>query len=468
MSGDTNGSTAPFTTARDDALGDMDMVDLLAALKKRTISPEELREAALGRARDANAELNAVVHWIGAPTVAPGSENAPLHGIPTFLKDNESIAGHPTSYGSAATPDTPMPKSTVFADEFAALGFDILGKSNLPEFGLTATTEPLRFGPTRNPWNRAHSVGGSSGGSAALVSSRVVPIAHANDGGGSIRIPASCCGLVGLKPSRGRLAMPESMERAPVKISTQGVLTRSVRDTAAFYAAMEKIRHDLPRMGHIKGPNPERLRIAFFTEGISGTPVSPDVVAAVEEAATLCEGLGHHVERIRWPYGDQLGRDFLRYWGLLSLSISLLGGTLFEGEFDRTKLEPLTLGLGGFARSMSANIPGSLVRLRRFSESYESLFDKHDVILSPVLGTPPPPIGYLAPDLEFRTHVVRLLRFAGFTAVQNVSGAPAISLPLARSAEGLPIGVQAATSHGQDARLISLAYELEAASPHWG
>ena len=199
------------STFRDDALGTHDTTALRQALATGAVSAQELRDAALARAQDAHL-LNAVVTWLESPQNLAG----PYAGIPTFIKDNENIAGYPTRYGSRATPDKGVPDDSRWVSQWRELGFETLGKTTLPEFGLTATTECLLTGATRNPWGLDHSTGGSSGGSAALVAAGVVPIAHANDGGGSIRIPASCCGLVGLAPSRGRLVAPEAMDQMPV------------------------------------------------------------------------------------------------------------------------------------------------------------------------------------------------------------------------------------------------------------
>lgn len=452
-----------FTTVTDDALGEYDAVGLIDALQSREVHPDEVTAAALARARQAQDALNAVVDWVPTPTVGSG----PFGGVPSFIKDNEDLAGLACRQGSRAVPDTPVEANSEFVSQFVDLGFTVLGKSTLPEFGLTATTEPLLGGPTRNPWNIGHSTGGSSGGSAALVAAGVVPIAHANDGGGSIRIPASCCGVVGLKPSRGRVVGREDLEKLPVAITAQGVVTRSVRDTALFFSEIEKLHQDpaLSPIGHITAPGSERLRIGLVLEGMSGLPVNSDVQAAVTATAAVLEGLGHHVEPIAFPFDEQFGRDFLRYWAGLAFAIQYGGKQVYGDGFDRSLLEPLTLGLGRFFRTVAVRTPTTLRRLRNFGEEYEQLFTSHDVLLSPVLSHAPPPIGYLSPDLDVQTHLVRLLRYASFTAVQNVSGAPAISLPLGMSDDGLPIGVQAAASFGQEARLLGLAYELEEAMP---
>ena len=421
------------------------------------VHADEVTAAAIARARTANEHLNAVVDWVPAQTPTAG----PFAGVPSFIKDNEDVVGVPSRQGSRAVPANPAAQSSDFVAQFMQLGFTVLGKSSMPEFGLTATTEPLLGGPTRNPWNIGHSCGGSSGGSAALVASGVVPIAHANDGGGSIRIPAACCGLVGLKPTRGRLANRQGLDRLPVAISTQGVLTRTVRDTALFYAEIEKMHHPLPPIGHVTGPAGRRLRIAVVRDGLAGRPVDPEVRGVVERAALACEHVGHVVEWIDYPFDEQFGRDFLRYWAFLAFAIEYGGRSMFGGGFDPRQLEPLTVGLSAFFRSIAVTLPATLRRLRNFEQVYERVIAPYDILLSPVLAHPAPPIGHLGADLDFETHLIRLLRYVPFTAIENVSGAPAISMPLGMSATGLPIGVQAAARSGQDAMLLELAYELE-------
>ena len=449
-----------INTFTDDALSDLDTVGLKEALASGRVSAAEVREAAMARA-EAAGRLNAVVTWVEEQNTQDG----PFAGIPTFLKDNEDLPGYPTTFGSRAVPRREAENPTRLVEHWRRLGFDTLGKTALPEFGLTATTEPLDHGPTRNPWGLDHSVGGSSGGSAAMVAAGVVPIAHANDGGGSIRIPASCCGLVGLKPSRGRLVDPEAMDQMPVKIVTQGVVTRTVRDTVQFYREMARIHpaDHLPPIGPTGDPG--RLRIGLLTQGVAGLPVDPEVQAAVESAARLCEDLGHAVEPIDNPFPDQIAQDFLRYWAMLAFSLQRFGSQVYGKEYQPKQLEPFTIHLSKFFSSVAVGLPGSLRRLRRFGPVYDEAFGEFDVILSPVLGTPPVRIGYIGPEVDPREHLVRLLRFASFTALQNVSGAPGISMPMAMSAHGLPIGIHAAGRFGQEQMLLDLAAAIEQAQP---
>ena len=260
----------------------------------------------------------------------------------------------------------------------------------MPEFGLTANTESSRYGPTRNPWDTDRSAGGSSGGSAAMVAAGVVPMAHANDGGGSIRIPASCCGLVGLKPSRGRLPMNPLKERIPVRIAAQGVVTRSVRDTALLLALTDPARPDagLPPIGHVTRPGTERLRIGMCVSTLRGLPLSPDTVAAVRRAGALFEDLGHHVEEVGPPVGEEFATDFLRYWALLAFVLHHSGSAAYGKGFDGAQVEEFTRGLSKMLNRQIDRVPGSIRRLRQLSRNPDAGFEKYDLFLSPGHGIP--------------------------------------------------------------------------------
>ena len=448
----------------DDALGSDDAVGLLERLRRRDVSAAELTAAALARIRAADDRLNAVVSW--APSREP-TVDGPLAGLPTVIKDNEQLTGTPTREGSRATSDAPASADSVWTAQFLRLGVTPLAKSTLPEFGLTSTTESMLTGPTRNPWDTGRSVGGSSGGSAALVAAGAVPLAHANDGGGSIRIPAACCGLVGLKPSRGRIIDIPDLDRLPVNIIAQGVVTRSVRDTALYFAAAEQdhASPDLPPVGWVKDPLDRPLRVAVMTQGHPDLPTSPSVQAAVGRVAALCEGLGHHVTTIDFPYGRQVGVDFLRYWAFLAFSVKRWGGRLFGQPFDAGLLEPFTLELARMFTRGPLGLPGALRRLQRFGVEYSRIFDDVDVVVSPVLAHPPPPIGYLGPQVEPHAQLLRLLRFVSVTPLHNIAGAPAMSLPLEREPDGLPIGIHFAADVGQERLLLQLALQLEQAAP---
>lgn len=447
---------------KDDALGTDDVMDILHRLRRRDVSADELARAAEARIEGVNHQLNAVVTKVDLP-VADG----PFAGIPTAIKDNQDLVGYPTRHGSSATADTPQREDMPFVAHFRSLGFAPLVKTTLPEFGLTPSTESTTYGATRNPWNPGHSAGGSSGGSAALVASGALPIAHANDGGGSIRIPAAVCGLVGLKPTRGRFPDRLDLEKLPIHIVNQGVLTRTVRDTAYFFAESER-RYPAPGMepvGMVVRPEQQRLRIGILTSGLTEIPVDPETTDAVRRTGEVLAGLGHTVTAVASPVDEQFGRDFLRYWAMLSFLMQRAGGRVFGPGFQADRTEALTKGLAAMFIEQAERVPASLRRLRRAAQGPESIYDSVDVVISPVVGHPAPPIGYLGPDVPVREQLVRILRFASFTALQNITGAPAISLPLARSSAGLPIGVQVAAPRGAERRLLSVALELETAMP---
>ena len=468
-------SPDPVSAVADDALGTMDTTALLAALRRREVGVDEVMSAARARAHAVQSPLNAMVAWTdptsGGPLLDPASggraEDLPWHGVPIALKDNEDLLGLPTREGSGAVPDRPARRTSRFARQLAQLGTTIIGKSTLPEFGLTASTESTAFGATRNPWNPQHSVGGSSGGSAALVACGALPIAHANDGGGSIRIPAACCGLVGLKPSRSRLIDMEAMDHFPLNFTTQGVVSRTVRDTALFYAEMERIHRnpDLPAIGHVRHGGGARLRIGMVTSGVGNLGPDPLTVSLVRDAGAVCADLGHEVEEIPPPVTETFARDFLRFWGLMAELIVRGAPLLYGRDFDASRLERMTLGLAEFARSVALRIPGSLRRLLRHQQTYVEPYERFDLLLSPVLAHEPPPIGHLGPEVPFRDHLIRLLRFASFTAEQNISGAPAISVPFGTGTNGVPIGVQFSAPIGEEARLLRIAYQIEEARP---
>ena len=453
----------------DDVLGTRDGVELAALIATGEIQASDVVEAAIARARKVNPALNAIVtetfeqarsqHKIPATGL--------LTGVPSFIKDNEHVKGVPTLIGTRALPKKPADVSSRFVEQFLSAGLVSLGKTTLPEFGLTATTESLATGSTRNPWNLDYSTGGSSGGSAALVAAGVVPLAHGNDGGGSIRIPAACCGLVGLKPSRGRLPDVAGTEKMPIHIVCNGVISRSVRDTAAFYATVEKKyrKPDLPEIGLVQHPEKDRLRIGLFTDTPHNTSSHTDSVEVTVHTGKLCEDLGHNVETISCPFKAQIMEDFIIYWGMLAFFIQHFGKMILDTRFDKKELEIWTLGLSRFFRKSFFKAPFSIRRLKKFSKQYEDIFSDYDILLSPTLSHAPPKIGYMGPEVSFELHFERLRQYVAFTPLQNTAGAPAISLPMGFSRNGLPIGIHFAAAYGQEKRLLELAFELEEARP---
>lgn len=454
-----------------DSLGYSDASDLSQKLYLRQISAIGLVQDSYQRLQKVEQKITASVS-LRYETALEAAQQFDRHPtvsgfgfIPSFLKDNLDLKGMPTRHGSKATPSNAVGKSSGISKQLESCGLVWMGKSKLPEFGLTATTEFSHGEPARNPWNPEHSTGGSSGGSAALVAAGVVPIAHANDGGGSIRIPASCCGLVGLKPSRGRWVPNEVAKDLPIQIVSDGVLTRTVRDTARLFGFAEKhhLSKSLPSIGHIERSTARKLKIAYFSKLPTGGHTHEDCVQAVEQVAAFFSQSGHRVVQINPPIPENFAEDFLLYWASMASSVNYFGKALFGRKFDAEKLEPLTKQLSKYALKRCLKLPFTLKRLKDFAGHYEQSFDDFDVILSPTLGTPPPKIGHLSLDLPIELAKERLFEFACFTAAQNVSGAPGISLPAMVNANNLPIGIHLAAPLGQDSLLIELAYQLEEA-----
>jgi amidase len=402
-------------------------------------------------------------------TPTPG----PRTRVHAFVKDNFDVAGLPTQQGCSAYVGRPAEADGDFAKKFFGQGLIGLGKSQLSEFGFSASAEFARSkveggaDPVRNPWNTAYSSGASSAGAAAFVAAGAVPLAHANDGGGSIRIPAGCNGLVGLKPTRGRVPQDKLIRQMPVRIVADGVVTRSVRDTAAFLRESER-RHrtlSLPPIGDVRGPGRKRLRIALCVDSIGDLTTDPEVADVVRSTAQQLESLGHYVEEIPVPVPEFFLDDFLAYGSLLATFMLTTGTRTYGPTFDRSLTGNLSKGLARHGLRTAWKLPLTLARLggsQRFSARF---FRGYDAVLTPVLAKPTPELGWLDPAQPYDVVIDRLIQLAAFTPLQNATGDPAISLPLGAGANGMPIGVQIAAGRGQEARLLELAFELEEAQP---
>ncbi|MER7622111.1 amidase [Streptomyces sp. NPDC126503] len=451
---------------RDDALGEHDAVGLAEALRRGEVGAAEVARDAVARVRAVEERLRAVHTFLDAPAAAPGT-SGPLAGVPTFVKDNTDYRGLATGHGSAAFTPRPARRHAPFTRQLLSTGVTVLGKTRLPEFGFSPTTEYEDAPPVRNPWNTGHSAGGSSGGAAALVAAGAIPIAHANDGGGSIRIPAAACGLVGLKPTRGRVIGNEQSRRLPVDIFCEGVVSRSVRDTAAFLAAAERYWRNpaLPPVGLVEGPSERRLRVGFLLDSPNGVPCDPTTRAAVTETVATLERLGHTVEPVTPAIDPRFTDDFLTYWGLLSFLLGATGRGL-GADFDRHRMDGLSRGLRETYRENWRSTPAVLRRLRRTKVAYAAAFRGLDVLLSPVLAHTTPLLGHLAPSVPYPDLLARILAYVAFTPVDNVVGTPSISLPSpVTTGEGLPVGVMFAGRPGSERTLLELAFALEADRP---
>ena len=456
--------------------------ELAALVRAGEVSSRELVVAALDRIA-ARSDLNAFtfVDREGALATADqiGRDDArPFGGVPIAIKDLAAVAGLPLGNGSRFFADYRPEFDSYAVRRLRAAGFVIVGKSASPEFGIVPVTEPRRHGPTRNPWNLAHTPGGSSGGAAAAVAAGLVPVAHASDGGGSIRIPAACCGLVGLKPSRGRISAGPAL--GDNFLSTQGVVTRTVADSAALldvlagYEVGDATWAPPPAapFATLATREPGRLRIALTTTSPLGSPVDPACAAATHEAAALLTSLGHQVEEATPPdwQDERVIPLFSILWAVGIASFVSWGKGLAGREPREDELEPLTWAFYRQAQELPATVyAGALAQAQAYARRLVTFWERYDVLLTPSLAERPPLIGGIDtgaadPMAEFD----KAARFTPFTAVWNITGQPAISLPLAHGADGLPLGVQLVGPPAGEGLLLSLAAQLEQAQPWAG
>ena len=453
------------------AAGFRDGVAIAAAIAAGETTALAEVEAAIARARAVEGQINGIVTetFEIARADAGGVLGGPFAGVPSFIKDLIDWRGAPTLKGSRGLAGHMAMADNVFAARWRRAGIVSLGKSATPEAGLISSTEPLSNGPTRNPWDLSRIPGGSSGGAAALVAAGVVPFAHASDGGGSIRIPASSCGVFGLKPSRDRLPYSEpGATPPPLQISVNHAVTVSVRDSIELFRAAEIPGAEYPALGEIR-PLTRRLKIGFAPEPIGGTALHPDTRAAIEDVAQLCRDLGHTVIDYTIPMdGPRFTDAFIMYWaagaGEFAQAVSAASGKPVSPEI----LEPWTLGLANMAAARMDDLPGIVGYLLAFEEEYHSFFNDLDILLTPVTGSPAVPVGEQAPDGDFDAVMDSVLKFVAYTSPMNVAGAASMSVPLAWSPAGLPIGAMFSGRRGDDALLFELALELEAARPWAG
>ncbi|PVG81263.1 amidase [Nocardioides gansuensis] len=451
----------------DDALSDLDAVGLVEALHDG-LSIADVIEAAIARAEVVDGQVGAIAHraWDRARAEARDPRPGFFAGVPTFVKDNVDVAGMPTQHGTDAFVSRPRPEDGEFARMFLATGLVPLGKTRLSEFGFSGAVDHPRLGPVRTPWHLDHYAGASSAGAAALVAAGVVPLAHANDGGGSIRIPASVNGLVGLKPTRGRLAQDTMFRDMPVRIVADGVVTRSVRDTAAFYREAEKVFRNpsLAPVGDITRPGVKRLRIAMTTKSV-GREATPEVRELTLRTAALLESLGHTVEEIEPPVPESFPDLFLLYWSMLAMVLVRTGRRSYGPTWDPSRLDNLTLGLARHCRRNLHRLPLAIAAIGASGRLAARHHAAYDATLTPTLATATPAVGDLDPMGDYDDLMDRLRDWVAFTPLQNATGEPALSLPLATTSTGLPQGMMFASGRGREALLLQLALELEQAAP---
>jgi len=439
-----------------------DATEIASRIRRGEVTAAEVMEGAIARAEAMQPKLNFLVTPDFDRALAAarrGGQTGPFAGVPFLVKDLNDVAGLPTRNGSRYTATLPPATANdAFVARALAAGLIEFGKSATPEHGFLPTTEPLAFAPTRNPWNLNRSTGGSSGGSAAAVASGVVPMAHANDGGGSIRIPASNCGLFGLKPSRGRIVQKDPAV-AVTDLGVELAVTRSVRDSAALFAATENAGPLAP-VGFVTGPSTRRLRVGLLRETGVGRQPDAQVSASLDSAAALMAELGHSVRPAAWPIdGTRFAQDFLTLW-------SMGAADLVKQVGHPELLEPFTVEMArSLARLPASATNGVVERLQEVARRYDTWFADFDVILSPVLAHPPVELGYLRGDVPFEELSERLTDYVGYTPLHNVAGAPAMSVPLWWTPDGLPVGSHCAARVGNERTLYELAYELERARP---
>jgi amidase len=458
-----------------------DGLGLAELVRKKEVKASELAELAFFGVEKVNPQINAVIE-VYQKRIQKADElfvsEAPFCGVPFFLKDLDAAeAGQTQEMGSRLSRGYVAQTDSYLTLRFKEAGAVILGRTTTPERGLAATTESILTGATKNPWDLNRMAGGSSGGSAAAVTAGILPVAHASDGGGSIRIPAACCGLVGLKPSRGRVTMGPDVDEALFGLAQEFVVSRTVRDTAAMLDAVSKpapgdpyiiVQPHRPYLEEINAPA-GKLQIAFSADTWTGIEVDPEVADKIQEVARLCETMGHRVEAAKpqfdlEPYYDALGV----MWGSsLGFACDRLAD-IMKRPVDADHLEPVTLNLYENARNYSAaDVLSAKIALNTVRRIVGQFFEKYDLLLTPTVTRLPAALGTI--DLNHAEGMEDWLygtaQFNTFTNLANATGSPAISLPLCQSANGIPIGVQFMAGFGQEALLLRVAGAFEEALP---
>jgi len=466
------GTLKPQFAFAADQFSGIDAVGQAALVRQKKVTSLELVDAAITRINATNPKTNAVVaeYFDEARKLAKSAlPKSPLGGVPYLIKDLNDIKGKIATSGSRLMAKHVGTVNSLMAQKAMDAGLVIVGKTNTPEFGLMASTESLLLRACHNPWNLEYSTGGSSGGAAAAVASGMVPVAHASDGGGSIRIPASSCGVFGMKPSRGRMAFA-ALEKMPGDIAVENCVSRSVRDSAMIFSLSEDTSAHAPfkPTGFVPGPSKKRLKIAFSTLNYYGKEPHADVKASVEATAKLCKSLGHEIIDVKNPVGGEEFIDtFLTVWASGPAELVALAKSHKLKPED--VLEPWTLGLAEyFAKKPKDAMAKSVAYFKKVETTVDAFMAQYDAWLTPVLNSTAPKLGEQAPTVPFQTLYNRITQYVTYTPIHNVAGTPAMSVPLGFGTNGLPIGSQFAAAKGGEGVLYSLAYELEQAQPWAG
>jgi amidase len=457
-----------------------DALGLAELVRTKQVTASELLDEALRRADRHNPQLNAIVFRDDAQSKgrAEKAAHGPFEGVPLLLKDILGLCeGMPTRMGSRGSEDVRSPRDSELVARFRRAGFVPFGKTNAPEYGLMPTTESVFHGAAHNPWNLAYSPGGSSGGSAAAVAAGIVPLAHANDGVGSIRIPATCCGLVGLKPTRGRVSLAPGSD--PNGLVTEHVVTRTVRDSAAALdATAGSVPGDFelfpaPPQSFLDAINsaPDALRIAVVEQDPHGRPYAPECATALRATADLLTQLGHHVKVDKPPLDANLLSFAFRQLWFSNAAVLVDGlGALQGRPPSADNHDPLTWAMVGIGRTITAtNYQIARFMLDDMSRRLAHFMQRYDLVLTPTLSTPPFKLGHLdvrSSDVE--TEMAKTEAIVAYAPVANAAGLPAISLPLHTSPAGLPIGMQLMAAAGEEALLLRVGRQLEEALPWAG
>lgn len=449
-------------------------------VRRGEVSPTELVKAAIARIEAVNPQLNAVIRtrFERAVQETEGDlPDGPFRGVPILLKDLGClVAGEQTAFGIGPLREQAWPVDSYLAGQFRAAGFVSLGRTNVPELGTTVTTEPRTFPPVRNPWHPGHSAGGSSGGSAAAVASGMVPVAHANDGGGSIRIPASECGLVGLKPTRGRVSQGPLIGEGWAGSTIDGAVTRTVRDAAGVLDVISDrmpgepyYAPPLPRpLREEVGADPGRLRVGVLDRpGVDGYLDHPQCREAVANAARLLESLGHHVEESAPP--AMFEEELVRHFGAIIAADTEAAFRAFEMSLGRRigddEIEPRNAAYRRTGKALGAvAYLQSRAWIGLWARRMAYWWTEYDLLLTPTLGAPPPELGWFT--AEGPAHEgQRIVSFIPYTSQFNMTGQPAVTLPLHWTPEGLPVGVQLVAAYGREDLLVRVASQIEQAAP---
>lgn len=460
----------------DKSYPDCSACDLAAMIRSGATTAQALIDAAQTAAGQVNPHINALsqTDWDGARAyAASGAASGPFAGVPILIKETAAEHGKRWTFGSRGCASNIAPMTDGYVRRLLGLGFVPVGRTNVPELGLLDVTEPLLFGAARNPWNTDHTPGGSSGGASAAVAAGIVPFAHGNDGGGSLRAPASHTGLFTIKPTRRRLNVPYAgvgaQDWLPELVGTLG-LSRHVRDIATVLAHIEPDPTSSTRFDSIEHTPLTRadgLRIGVNLVGLDGEQPDPDVLRSVEAMATLCRDLGFHLEPVDWPF-DAPGfhEAFFDMWQLRTVATikdyeALIGRAAGPGD-----LEPFTFGLAEGARRLPDTAAETIraVFARSFA-AMDGFFRRFDVLLTPVTAKPPVEIGYHDPGLRFDILFPRVKSNVVFTPLANAYGNPSMSVPAGMTPAGLPVGALFSVRPGRDGMLIRLAYALERAAP---